>query len=205
MDYLSNCIFLDELSTARSAKGTPAIVTTLSIRAVNHTILGATSAMGVVNIEMRLSNMKLKRIKVDGARKRKQPQPKKALSKGIVTGHYMLSLQNTMNLMNQYPNMKDFYIVMDNAPILIADDIEQMITKRGYRSIYLPPYLLELNPIDNFWSTMKSYVKRSTFGGEEDFKAKVTKASNGARATTLLSMSQHSVSMFDKCLRMEPI
>ena len=72
--------------------------------------------MGVVNIEIRLPNMKPKRIKVDGACKRKQPLPKKALSKGIVTDHYILFLQNTMNFMGQYPDIKGFYIVMDNAP-----------------------------------------------------------------------------------------
>ncbi|KAL7310567.1 hypothetical protein PS15m_010053 [Mucor circinelloides] len=72
--------------------------------------------MGVVNIEIRLPNMKPKRIKVDGARKRKQPLPKKALSKGTVTGHYILFLQDTMNFMDQYPDIKGFYIVMDNAP-----------------------------------------------------------------------------------------
>ncbi|KAF1802554.1 hypothetical protein FB192DRAFT_1280410 [Mucor lusitanicus] len=87
MDYLNNCVFVDESAfdinmrpaTARSASGTPAIVTTPSTRAVSHTILGAISAMGVVNIEIRLPNMKPKKIKVDGARKRKQPQSKKAV------------------------------------------------------------------------------------------------------------------------------
>ncbi|KAL7313932.1 hypothetical protein PS15m_012363 [Mucor circinelloides] len=213
MDYLSNCVFVDESafdinmrpSTARSEKGTPAVVTTPSTRAVSHTILGAVSAMGVVNIEIRLPNQKPKRIKVDGARKRKQPQPKKATSKGTVTGYYMLFLQNTMNFMDQFPEMKGFYIVMDNAPIHTADDIDQMVTKRGYKSIYLPPYSPELNPIENFWSTMKSYVKRSKFSSDEDLKIRVAEASNGVSATALLNMSQHSVNMFDKCLRMEPI
>ncbi|CEP12586.1 hypothetical protein [Parasitella parasitica] len=75
MDYLSNCVFVDESafdinmrpSTARSEKGTPAVVTTPSTRAVSHTILGAVSAMGVVNIEIGLPNQKPKRTKVDGA------------------------------------------------------------------------------------------------------------------------------------------
>ncbi|CEP10862.1 hypothetical protein [Parasitella parasitica] len=163
MYYLNNCVFVDESAfdintrpaTARSASGTPSIVTTPSTRSVSHTIVGAISAMGVVNIEIRLPNMKPKKIKVDGARKRKQPQPKKAVSKGTVTGHYMLILQYTMDLMDQYPEMKGFYIVMDNALIYTADDIDEMISKRGYKSIYLPPYSPELNPIENFCSTMK--------------------------------------------------
>lgn len=105
MDFLSNCIFVDEsafdinmgASAARSTKGTPAIITTPTTRAVSHTILGAISATDVVNIEIRLPNVKPKKIKVDGSRKKKQPQPKKAVLKGTVTGHYMLFLQKTMN------------------------------------------------------------------------------------------------------------
>jgi hypothetical protein len=37
--------------TGRSAKGTPAMVTTPSTRAVSHIILGTISVMGVVNIK----------------------------------------------------------------------------------------------------------------------------------------------------------
>ena len=93
MDYLSNCIFVNESafdinmrpSKARSAKGTPAIVTTPTTRTVSHTTLGVISAMGVVNIEIRLPNSKSKRVKVDGSRKRKQPQPKKPAFKGAIT------------------------------------------------------------------------------------------------------------------------
>ncbi|KAG1079242.1 hypothetical protein G6F42_023863 [Rhizopus arrhizus] len=110
-----------------------------------------------------------------------------------------------MNFMDQFPKMKGFYTVMNNAPIHTADDIDEMIPKRGYKSIYLPPYSPELNPIKNFWSTMKAYVKRSKFSADEDLETRVAEASNGIRASALLNMSQHSVNVFVKCLRMEPI
>lgn len=100
-------------------------------------------------------------IKVDGARKRKQPHTKKPISKGTIIGHYMIFLQKTMNSINQFLEMKVFYIVMDNAPIHMADEIEEIISRRGYRSIYLSPYSPELNRIENFWSIMKSYVNRT--------------------------------------------
>lgn len=62
MDFNKNCIFTDESafdinmrpSTARSARGAPAIVVTPSTKAISRTILGAISAMGVINIEIQV-------------------------------------------------------------------------------------------------------------------------------------------------------
>lgn len=41
---------------------------------------------------------------------------------------------------------------MDNAPIHTIDAIDAMITERGYKYVYLPPYSPELNPNEQFWS-----------------------------------------------------
>ena len=79
MSHLSNCVFVDVSAlninirsfTTSSAKGTLAIVTTPSARAVSHTILGAILAINAVNIEIELPNLKPKKIKVDGSHKRK--------------------------------------------------------------------------------------------------------------------------------------
>ncbi|CEP10703.1 hypothetical protein, partial, partial [Parasitella parasitica] len=149
--------------------------------------------MGVVNIEIKLLNKKPKKIKVNGARKTKQPQPKKEVSKDqigleqaklkhLLAGSLInkeLPYNNTMDLMEQYPDMKGFYIVMDNAPIHTADDIDEMIPKGGYKSINLSTYSPELNPIENFGSTMNSYLKRSKFSGDKDPKTRRAESSNG--------------------------
>lgn len=63
MDYFSNCVFVDESGfdidmrppSAWSIVGTPAIVETKSTKVTSHTILGAISAMGVVDIELRVA------------------------------------------------------------------------------------------------------------------------------------------------------
>lgn len=55
----------------------------------------------------------------------------------------------------------------------------------------------ELNPIENFWFTIKSYVKRTKFNGTDDLKMRVAEASNEIRPSTLRNMSRHSVSIFD--------
>jgi hypothetical protein len=43
-----------------------------------------------------------------------------------------------MDEMDCFPELKGHYIVMDNAPIHTAKEIDELITKRGYKSIYLP-------------------------------------------------------------------
>lgn len=58
MEYLQNCIFIDESgfdinmrpAFGRSVRGTPAIATTPCTKAKSHSILGAISTVGVVNV-----------------------------------------------------------------------------------------------------------------------------------------------------------
>lgn len=80
MDYLQNCVFVDEAGFninmrsphARPVRGTPAIVETPTTRAISHTILGAISAIGVICVEIR-EPLKPERVKiVGGGNKRKK-------------------------------------------------------------------------------------------------------------------------------------
>ncbi|KAI8060615.1 uncharacterized protein B0P05DRAFT_590726 [Gilbertella persicaria] len=87
MNYLENCVFVDESAfdinmrhpSGWSVKGTPAITTIPTTRAVFHTVLGAISTKFVVT--MKLCNPqeeRSKRIKiVHSGRKRKAPTEKK--------------------------------------------------------------------------------------------------------------------------------
>ncbi|KAG1138516.1 hypothetical protein G6F37_006977 [Rhizopus arrhizus] len=67
---------------------------------------------------------------------------------------------------------------MDNAPIHTHTDIDELITSRDYRSIYLPPYSPELKPIEQLWSVVKNKVKRGTFSDTEDLKTRIAEACN---------------------------
>ncbi|KAG1539963.1 hypothetical protein G6F46_007974 [Rhizopus delemar] len=51
--------------------------------------------------------------------------------------------------MDEFPNMKGFHVVMDNAPIHSRDVVDPIISERGYIPVYLPPYSPELNPIES--------------------------------------------------------
>ncbi|KAG1139223.1 hypothetical protein G6F38_009988 [Rhizopus arrhizus] len=168
MNYLDNWVFVDETGFninmrgpfARSMKGTPAIVETPTTRAITHTVLGAITAKDFIALEVR-EPLKPKKIKIAGGRNRKPPVGKK-MPKGTVTGHYMRFVAKTLDEMDKFPEMKGFYIVMDNALIHTSQDITTMIEARGYKAVYLPPYSPEFNPIENFWLIVKGAVKRMT-------------------------------------------
>lgn len=72
----------------------------------------------------------------------------------------MRFLKETLDVMDNFEYMRNSYLIMDNAPIHKRADIQEMVEKRGYRCVYLPPYSLELNPIEQFWSVVKSKLKR---------------------------------------------
>jgi transposase len=63
--------------------------------------------------------------------------------------------------------LKGHYIVMENAPIHTAKEIDELKTKRGYKSICFPPYSPELNPNEQFWEIVKNKVKRCRFEDKE--------------------------------------
>ncbi len=212
MDYLSNCVFVDESGfdinmrppSAWSTVGTPAIVETKSTKATSHTILGAISAIGVVDTELRVAE-KPKQRRIDGVGRKRKHTPNVKKSKGTTTGHYLNFIRKTLNEMDKTPLMNGFYIVMDNVPIHTHNDIDELITSRGYRSIYLPPHSPELNPIEQFWSVVKNKVKRGTFSDDEDLKTRIADACNNVPIQHVKAFIQHSCNQFEKCRNKEPL
>lgn len=101
--------------------------------------------------------------------------------------------------MDKFPEMLNFYIVMDNTPIH-APAVDEMIKRRGYRGIYLPKYSPELNPIEQFRAVLKNKVKRSQFSDVEDLRSRITEASQEISIQTICNIINHSVDCFEKCL-----
>ncbi|KAG1150225.1 hypothetical protein G6F37_005257 [Rhizopus arrhizus] len=141
INFTRNCVFLDESafhinlkrSMAWSRKDTPAVVTVSKTRATTTTILGAISAEGLIQANLRLPQP-------PSNKKRKQEGCVGQMSKGTVTGHYISFLKATMDEMDRYPYMKGHYLVMNNAPIHTSEDMAKYVKSRGYRCAYLPPY-----------------------------------------------------------------
>lgn len=54
---------------------------------------------------------------------------------------------------------EDAVIVMDNASFHRKKQLYEICSKYGYNLIFLPPYSPELNPIENFWHTLKHWLR----------------------------------------------
>jgi transposase len=51
-------------------------------------------------------------------------------------------------------------LVMDNASFHHSERIEQMCSDAGVKLVYLPPYSPDLNPIEQFFSELKAFIRR---------------------------------------------
>jgi hypothetical protein len=121
---MQNCFFLDDSgfdinmhhSRAWPQCGTQAIMKLPSARAFSHTIIGTISAFGVV-VNVSIGDSKnVKKGKIVGAIKRKAAgDAVSAIPKGTTASHYVQFISDTLNIMNKFPNMKGFHLVMDNC------------------------------------------------------------------------------------------
>ncbi|KAJ5244598.1 hypothetical protein N7489_004694 [Penicillium chrysogenum] len=59
-------------------------------------------------------------------------------------------------------------LVMDNASFHHSERLAQMCADAGVKLVYLPPYSPDLNPIEEFFSELKSYIKRNWSRYERD-------------------------------------
>lgn len=126
--YMQNCVFLDESgfdvnmrrSRGWSKKGNEAIVETPSARGVSHTVIGAISAFGVVNVSVRDPGNTRKRRVVGSTKRKAAGDMAPTIPKGTTSGHYIQFISDTMDIMDEFPNLKGAHIVMDNAPIPIV-------------------------------------------------------------------------------------
>jgi transposase len=107
--------------------------------------------------------------------------------------------------MDKYKEFEGHYLIMDNAPIHKNKDIQLYIESRGYRCVYLSPYSPELNPIEQFWSIVKSKLKRVALLEEETLSTRISDACNKVMISDLEGFCRYSASKWDDCLERKNI
>lgn len=123
--------------------------------------------------------------------------------KGTTTGHYLNFIRETFDIMGKYPEMKGFYLIMDDAPVHSSNEVNQMIERRnkGYKCVYSPPYSPELNPIEQFRAIVKHKVKRKQLMESEMLAQRIVEACNNVPLSHLVNITQHSKNYFEKTCR----
>lgn len=168
MDFESNCVFNDEAgfhinmkrSFAWSRAGTRAIVKTSKTKSKMTTILGAVSAIGVVNVKVRIPKVvQSKKRKLESNKEDEGIMDGAERTVGTVTGHYFNFIASTLDIMDKHDELKSYYLIMDNAPIHKHEDIKLFVESRGYGCVHLPPHSPELNPIEQFGQSAKASLK----------------------------------------------
>lgn len=90
-----------------------------------------------------------KKIKFSGARKIKviKTNPNKTDTR---TGYYLefFFKKKTSSQLDRFQELKGLYLVMNNAPIHTHEGIDNLITYRGYKCIYLPSHSPGINLIE---------------------------------------------------------
>lgn len=208
IEYLSNCVFIDEAgfninmkrSGAWAPRGNTPVVKTPSTRAENLTILGAICTHGIVQLSLRKPRAPLT------SKKRKVGLNEVVdSSRGTITGHYKQFLLDVMDVLDKSPYMRNCYLVMDNASIHKSLSIGRIIQVRGYRVLYLPPFSPELNPIEQFWHQLKSKLKREKLLSKETLQTRITEAANLVPLEFIQNTIKHSESCFSNCLEKKPL
>ena len=71
---------------------------------------------------------------------------------------------------------KDACVVMDNAKIHQGEMVREFIEKAGAKLLYLSPYSPEFSPIENFWSKVKSILRKTAARTYKDLIDAITNA-----------------------------
>ena len=59
------------------------------------------------------------------------------------------------------PHLNDnSVLIMDNMKSHYAKAVKNLLDSSGVRYIYLPPYSPDLNPVEKFWSKVKSFLRK---------------------------------------------
>jgi hypothetical protein len=184
---------------AWSKVGEPAYVKVHSRRGVNLSIVGCISPFGTINFSKveplkRSDAEKIEKELQQPTSKKRKAQENKPLKKGTTAYHIVKFVETAMDVLDKH-GKHGFFIVMDNCRIHHSAFVVDAISQRGYKSLFMPPYLPFLNPIEECWSKIKGNIKRNPLDNNSKLTPRIVE--------DCLGWIKHSESYWDRCINKE--
>ena len=176
-------------------------------RGITISIIDAICEKGV--IDLTLHKPKGCSEKANGMKKRKRGNGKTEEVEvntriGTRSEHFIEFLVGVMDTLDQF-DIKGRYLIMDNAAIHKVTEIQNLITSRGYKATYLPPYSPFLNPIELFWSKIKGNIRRDCLNADDNLNTRMVESAKTISIDDCVNWISHSYPFFVRCLVLEPI
>lgn len=209
-DYLRGCVFLGEVgffsgmkhTRGWAPKGITPVIKSQETKPVSTSILGAISWDGIVSLCVRDKSLELEERKKAGEEAKEEEVGGPI---GIITGHFMQLLQNTLQYLDRSPEFKNCFLIMNQAPIHTHPSVKELIELRGYRCLYLPSQSPGLNPIEQYLSLLKKKLDRKRMLEYEPPCKEIMEASYLIDVQQIRRFFYISTGRLQDCLERKPI
>ncbi|KAG2212939.1 hypothetical protein INT45_009796 [Circinella minor] len=101
-------------------------------------------------------------------------KPKK-LPKGTTAYHIVKFMNVVMDTLDKH-DKKGMFIVLDNCRIHHSQFVTDVITRRGYKALFMLPYSPFLNPIEECWSKIKKLIRRNPLDERDTLTLRIAEA-----------------------------
>lgn len=173
MDFTKNCVFIEcpKLHVVMKSGGLPNRKPELKV--TPRYFFVAISTFGIIETHM-----------FHPAVKREDP--------------YVDFIHFILDKLDQYPERKGNYIVMNGMHDWLLDDLEEIIHDRGYQCAYLPPCPAALNPITEFWKAVRYGIRRQYLYEGETIADRINESRHNLSKDTINGFIQYSKLYFKR-------
>lgn len=98
---------------------------------------------------------------------------------------------------------KEYFIILNNCRIHHASFVVDSINKKGYKPLFMPPYSLFLNPIEECWSKIKNNIRKNHLGSNDTLTSRITEACKTVTTEDCQGWIRHAETYWDICLQKE--
>ena len=126
----------------------------------------------------------------------------KKLPRGTTAYHIVEFMDAVTDTLGKH-NKKGTFIVLDNCKIHHSQSVTDVITRRGYKPLFMPPYSPFLNLIEECWSKTKKLIRRNPLDKCDTLTPLITEACCKITVEDCKGWIRHAETYWDRCLEKE--